>query len=185
MVRPLRIEYPGAWYHVMNRGAQRRAIVEDDADRACFEEVLGTTSERFQVEVHAWCLMDNHYHLMVRTPEGNLGRAMRHLNGVYTQHFNRRHGRDGALFRGRYKAVLVEAEVYWTHLSRYVHRNPLEAGALADLSAYPWSSYPAYVGKAARPKWLVTDAVLERFGNGAAYRRFVEDPEGEPEVATF
>ena len=185
MVRPLRIEYPGAWYHVMNRGAQRRAIVEGDADRACFEDVLGATSERFRVEVHAWCLMANHYHLMVRTPEGNLGRAMRHLNGVYTQHFNRRHGRDGALFRGRYKAVLVEAQAYWTHLSRYVHRNPLEAGAVAELSAYPWSSYPAYVGKAARPKWLVTDAVLERFGDGAAYRRFVEDPEGEPEIASF
>lgn len=185
MVRPLRIEYPGAWYHVMNRGAQRRAIVEDDADRDCFQAVMAAMSERFRVEVHAWCLMDNHYHLMVRTPEGNLGRAMRHLNGVYTQHFNRWHGRDGALFRGRYKAVLVEAEAYWTHLSRYVHRNPLEAGVVAELPAYPWSSYPAYVGKVAQPEWLATNAVLERFGDRAAYRRFVEEAEGESEIATF
>lgn len=174
-MRPLRIEFEGAWYHVMNRGLARRRIFSDGADRRAFLQLLEAIWRRFGVEIHAYCLMDNHYHLLVRTPAAGLGRAMRHLNGVYTQGYNRRHGRDGPLFRGRYKAVLVDAEAYWLHLSRYVHRNPLEARRVEDLRAYPWSSYPCYVdGRRGCPEWLVTGEVLGGFPSRQAYRRFVE-----------
>jgi len=185
MARPLRIEYPGAWYHAMNRGAQRQAIYADDTDREKFVELLGELGERFGLEVHAWCLMGNHYHVMVRTAEVGLSRAMRHLNGVYTQYFNRRHRRDGPLFRGRYKAVLVEADVYWSHLSRYVHRNPLEAGLINVLSEYRWSSYRAYIGKASKPQWLHTQRVLEQFCDRTTYQRFVEQVAADAVVDAF
>lgn len=185
MARPLRIEFEGAWYHVMNRGAGRKAIFRNDADRRYFLKLLQEISDRFAVEIHAFCLMDNHYHLMVHTPEGNLGRAMRHLNGLYTQHHNRKARQDGPLFRGRYKAILVEADAYWTQLSRYVHRNPLEAKAVRTLTAYPWSSYPAYVGKAAHPSWLKTRYILDAIGGARAYRRFVESAESNPELDKF
>jgi len=185
MARPLRIEFEGAWYHVMNRGAGRKAIFRTDADRRYFLKLLRDVSERFEIEVHAYCLMDNHYHLMLRTPEGNLGRAMRHLNGLYTQHHNRQARQDGPLFRGRYKAILVEADAYWTHLSRYVHRNPLEAKIVRTLSGYPWSSYPVYLGKTSRPKWLQCRYLLDAIGGPSAYRRFVEGPQTNLEIDAF
>ena len=130
MARPLRIEFKGAWYHVMNRGAGRCRIFENDAQRHYFLSLLEVTCERFNAEWHAYCLMTNHYHLMLRTPQGNLQRIMRHINGVYTQYYNRESRRDGPLFRGRYKAILVDAEAYWTHLSRYIHRNPVDASVV-------------------------------------------------------
>ena len=156
MARPLRIEYPGAWYHVMNRGAGRKLIFKTDAQRSYFLALLADAHARFHAEIHAYCLMGNHYHLLVRTPEGNLQRIMRHINGVYTQYFNRVEKKDGALFRGRYKAILVDAEAYWLELSRYIHRNPLEAHIPRRLDDYRWSSYPAYVGKVKPPAWLDT-----------------------------
>src|SRR5690625_2272987 len=116
MARPLRIEFAGAWYHVMNRGARREAIFQSDEQREYFLSLLSVTAERFNAEWHAYCLMDNHYHLMLRTPEGNLQRIMRHVNGLYTQYFNRTEGHDGSLFRGRYKAVLVDAQTHWLGL---------------------------------------------------------------------
>jgi REP element-mobilizing transposase RayT len=185
MARPLRIEFEGAWYHVMNRGAGRKAIFRNDADRRHFLKLLQELCERFEVEIHAYCLMDNHYHLMLRTPEGNLGRAMRHLNGLYTQHHNRSARQDGALFRGRYKAILVEADAYWTHLSRYVHRNPLEAKVVRSLPAYPWSSYPAYLNKSPRPKWLHCRYILDAIGSSPVYRRFVESTESNLELDSY
>jgi len=112
----------------MNRGAGRGAIFKNDDQRHYFLDLLTVVSERFQAECHAYCLMTNHYHLMLRTPKGNLQRIMRHINGVYTQYYNRTAGSDGPLFRGRYKAVLVDAQSYWAQLSRYIHRNPLDAG---------------------------------------------------------
>jgi len=130
----------------MNRGAGRRVIFKSDDHRRYFLNLLDVVSERFQSECHAYCLMDNHYHLMLRTPKGNLQRIMRHINGVYTQYYNREVGTDGPLFRGRYKAVLVNAHAYWSHLSRYIHRNPLDAGIVEDLENYPWSSFPAFTG---------------------------------------
>jgi len=187
MARPLRIEFPGAWYHVMNRGASRQAIFTADEQRERFLSLLADTAERFNAEWHAYCLMDTHYHLLLRTPEGNLQRIMRHVNGLYTQYHNRMTGRDGPLFRGRYKAVLVDAEAYWVQLSRYIHRNPLEAGLVEDLSAYPWSSYPAYIGRATRPAWLSCDYVLGAIARRNArvrYRAYVESG-AEDEVAAF
>lgn len=160
MARPLRIEYNGAWYHVINRGAGRRAVFTTDEQRRYFLSLLADASDRFNAEWHAYCLMANHYHLLVRIPEANLQRIMRHINGLYTQYYNRTEGRDGPLFRGRYKAILVEAQAYWTQLSRYIHRNPLEAGLVKRLDRYRWSSYPAYIGKQKRPDWLTCEYIL-------------------------
>lgn len=176
MSRPLRIEYPGAWYHVMNRGAGRQSICHNMEHRQLFLELLGEVSDRFSIEIHAFCLMDNHYHLMIHTPLGNLSPAMRHLNGVYTQRFNRLTARDGSLFRGRYKAILVEADSYALQLSRYIHLNPVEAGLVTEPARHSWSSYPAYIGSShpVRP-WLCTSFLLNMFnGERESYRSFVE-----------
>lgn len=186
MARPLRIEYPGAWYHVMNRVAGRQRVL-DAATHALFLDLLGETCERFSVECHAYCLLDNHYHLLLHTPKAGLGRALRHLNGLFTQRFNRRRHRDGPLFRGRYKAILVEADSYLLALSRYIHRNPLEAGLVKQLDRYPWSSYPAYVGRVPSPGWLRTADVLKRVATRSRvtrYREYVER-EGEDDVTAF
>jgi putative transposase len=179
MSRPLRIEYEGAWYHVMNRGADRRRVFKTDSQRGYFLSLLGETGERFNAEWHAYCLMGNHYHLMVRTPEGNLQRIMRHVNGLYTQYFNRGEGRDGALFRGRYKAIVVDAEAYWLELSRYIHRNPLEAHLVTDLAAYLWSSYRAYCGLEKPPEWLTTRYILDAIGQKSRHRRYATFVAGE------
>ena len=182
MTRPLRIEYPGAWYHVMNRGSTRQAVFKTDAQRHYFLSLLADTHNRFQAEWHVYCLMDNHYHLLVRTVDGNLQRIMRHVNGLYTQYFNRSERRDGPLFRGRYKAVLVDAESHWLELSRYIHRNPLEARICRHLDEYPWSSYLAYVGKVSRPEWLTTGYVLDAIGKRnrqARYAAFVDQDTDE------
>lgn len=175
MARPLRIEFEGAWYHVMNRGAGRQEVFASDSQRERFLELLCDLAERFGIETHAYCLMGNHYHLLVQTPLGNLGRGMRHLNGVYTQFFNREQRRDGALFRGRYKAILVDADEYLLHLTSYIHRNPIEAGMVDQLEDYRWSSYPAYTGRTAAPVWLRRDMVYSMLGGKARrYRSFVE-----------
>lgn len=187
MARPLRIEYEGAWYHVMNRGASRQWVFNTDEQRQYFLSLLAGTASRFNAEWHAYCLMGSHYHLLVRTPDGNLQRIMRHVNGLYTQYFNRSEGRDGALFRGRYKAILVEAHAYWAQLSRYVHRNPVEAGLVDELEDYPWSSYPAYIGQAARPQWLTCSYILKSLagqGSEEYYRTYVESGVDE-EIAAF
>ena len=174
MARPLRIEFEGAWYHVMNRGAARRDVFVSDSQRERFLELLGDLAERFGIETHVYCLMGNHYHLLLHTPFGNLGRGMRHLNGVYTQFFNRDQARDGALFRGRYKAILVDADAYLLHLSSYIHRNPLEAGMVERLEDYPWSSYAAYVAQTATPPWLHRAMVYSMLGGkGKRYQAFL------------
>ena len=187
MARPLRIEYPGAWYHVMHRVAGRRLALRGAWCEALFTHLLGDVRERFGVECHAWCLMGNHYHLLLHTPEANLGHAMRQFNGVFTQRHNRRSGKDGALFRGRYRAIVVEADSYLLALSRYIHRNPLEAGLTKRLDAYAASSFPAYAGLAPQPDWLETATVLGMIGQRAQrrrYRRYVEAP-GAGEVEAF
>ena len=165
MVRPLRIEYPGAWYHVMNRGLGRKNIFLTPQDRSGFFDILGDTSETFKFEVHAYSLMDNHYHLLIHTPKGGLGRAKRHLNGVYTQQFNKRHRTDGPLFRGRYKALLVETDEYLLQLLRYIHLNPVEAGICRNPLEHAWTSHGAYFRPRLRPQWLVRDEVLGGFGS--------------------
>ena len=163
MSRPLRIEYPGAWYHVMNRGRRREQICQDEEDYRLFLEVLQDTAKMWNLKVAAYCLMSNHYHLLVQTPDGNLSRCMRHLNGVYTQRYNRRHGIDGQLFRGRYKAVLVEDDSHLLELLRYIHRNPIEAHIVSTLAAYKWCSHRGYLADDRGWSWLHRDFLLKMF----------------------
>ncbi len=189
MSRPLRLEFPGAWYHVMNRGLARQPIFRNRDCYAVFLDTLVEAHRRFDLQIHAYCLMGNHYHLLVHTPRGNLGRAMRHINGVYTQRFNRLQHRDGPLFRGRYKAILVDADSYLLSLSRYIHRNPIETRKpLVDrLEDFAWSSYPAYVNQSPAPDWLYRDfvyAALGRRDKFRGYREYVERS-GSAEVESF
>jgi len=164
MPRPLRIEYENAYYHVMNRGRSRQDIFHDKKYYQIFLNTLAGAHKRFGIQIQSYCLMQNHYHLLIKTPEGNLGRAMRHINGLYTQRYNRMRKADGSLFRGRYKAILVEEDSYQLQLSRYIHRNPLEAGIIGELESYPWSSYSNYLGKAKSPEWLYPQEVLAQLG---------------------
>ena len=177
MPRPLRIEYENAYYHVMNRGAGRRIFYGEEYYQA-FLATLEEAHARFGLEVLAYCLMGNHYHLLVKTPLANLGRAMRHINGVYTQRHNRLRKIDGALFRGRYKAICVEEDSYQLQLSRYIHRNPLVAKMVERLEDYPWSSYPYYISATTKPAWLYTSEIFAQLGAKSKmrqkYRHFVE-----------
>jgi putative transposase len=187
MARPLRIEFPGGLYHVTSRGDRREEIYLDDADRTNWLTLFGHVCKRFNWVCHAYCLMDNHYHIVVETAEGNLSKGMRQLNGVYTQTFNRAHNRVGHVYQGRYKAILVEKESYLLELSRYVVLNPVRAGRVKDVDQWPWSSYSAMIGKSSRPEWLQTDWILGQFGKQrkravAAYRDFVCAGVGLPSV---
>jgi putative transposase len=164
MARPLRIEYPGAWYHVMNRGRRRETIFQSDPDYRSFMEVLGECVRLFKIEVHAYSLMTNHYHLLIRTPKANLSRAMRHLNGVYTQKINKRYRYEGSLFRGRYKSIVVEEDTYFKELLRYIHRNPLRAKVVRRIIDHKWTSHRSYMTSGEGPKWLSKDTALGKFG---------------------
>ena len=146
MARPIRIEFSGALYHVTTRGDRREAIYEDDDDRRIFLEVLGQVVADFNWICHAYCLMSNHYHLVVETPDGNLSKGMRQLNGVFTQSSNRRHGRTGHLFQGRYKAILVDGDSDLLELARYVVLNPVRAGVVPVPGRWLWSRYQAMIG---------------------------------------
>ncbi len=154
MSRPLRIEYPGAWYHVMNRGRRNEKIFADDMDYAMFVELLEDASEMWKVNIAAYCLMPNHYHILLQTPDGNISRTMRHINGVYTQRSNRKYGYDGQLFRGRYKSILVDGDSYLLQLVRYIHQNPIKAGVVTTLDSYKWSSHKGYLSIAQKWNWL-------------------------------
>ncbi|MFO7723946.1 MAG: transposase [Oceanipulchritudo sp.] len=189
MARPLRIEYPDAWYHVMNRGRRGENIFADRTDYEIFLGVLQDSSVLFNGRFAAFCLMSNHYHILVQTPLGNLSRIMRHINGVYTQHYNRRHAVDGQLFRGRYKSVLVDADNHLLELLRYIHRNPVRADICNSVGDYPWSSHRAYVSKAEKWAWVYQDFLLSMFSKipGKAekeYRKFVQHEEPE-EIKDF
>ena len=176
MSRPLRLVYPGAVYHITSRGNAQAAIFLDDEDRDSFLAVLAGCVARFGWVCHAYCLMDNHYHLIIETPDANLSAGMRQLNGVYTQRFNRRHRRSGHVFQGRFKAIAVERDSYLLELCRYVALNPVRAKMVQDVSEYAWSSYPATMGGVPAPSWLQTDWVLSQFGKNrkAARRRYME-----------
>lgn len=156
MSRPLRIEFPCAVYHVTSWGDRREPIFVDDGDRQDMLAVVAQAIDRFDAEVLAYCLMGNHCHFVLHTRVANLSRLMRHLNGVYTQNFNRRHQKVGHLFQGRFKAVLVDRDAYLLEVCRYVELNPVRARMVAEPGAWPWSSYRAHVGAAATPDWLDT-----------------------------
>ena len=177
MARQVRIEFPGAMYHVMARGDRREFIVRDDEDRRTFVRTLGEGCERAGFQVHAWVLMSNHYHLLLETPEANLSRGMGWLQNAYTRRINTRHRLWGHLFGGRYKAILVEAgNCFWALLD-YIHLNPVRAGVVRDregLEAFGWSSLAAYIGwPSRRPQWLETDMGFSVVGckDSAAGRR--------------
>ena len=187
MARPLRIEFAGGFYHVTTRGDRREDIFLDDADRLAWLALFGQVCQRFNWVCHAWCLMDNHYHVVVETVEGNLAQGMRHLNGVYTQTFNRTHDRVGHVFQGRYKAVIVEKDRYLLELARYVVLNPLRARIVKDVAAWPWSSYAAMTCTQAAPEWLQTDWILGQFAEQRSrainlYVDFVRAGVGLPSV---
>lgn len=177
MTRPLRLEFPGALYHVTARGNRRNPIYRDDGDRRAWLDILGRVCERHHFVVHSFCQMTNHYHLLVETVEGNLSQGMRQLNGLYTQRFNWRHGLVGHLFQGRYKAILVQKESYLLELSRYIVLNPLRAKLVSSLDDWQWSSH-YFVSQEHSLSWLERDWLLGRFGTAhaaavAAYRAFV------------
>ncbi len=174
MARPLRIQYPGAVYHVMARGNHGQVVFGDDQDRQLFLAALAEACQKTGWRIHAYVLMGNHYHLLVETPEPNLVAGMKWLQGTFTQRHNRRHRRFGHLFQGRYKAVLVEGQVeanYLQVVSTYIHLNPARAGLVRigsqPLKGYRWSSYPWYLQRAGRrPGWLATEPVLGSLGLG-------------------
>ena len=163
MARPLRIELSGGLYHVTSRGDRREDIYFSEADREAWLALFAQVCARFNWICHAYCLMTNHYHLIIETPEGNLANGMRQLNGVYTQIVNRAHGRVGHVFQGRYKAILVDKESYLLELVRYVVLNPVRAGMVDNVADWPWSSYPVMIGELPSPVWLQTDWILGQF----------------------
>ena len=164
MARPLRLEFPGALYHVTSRGDRREDIYLNDADRQRWLDLLGEVCVRHNWLCHAYCLMDNHFHIVIETVDGNLSAGMRQLNGVYTQWHNRTHGRVGHVFQGRFKAIIVQREAYLLELARYVVLNPVRAGICQMPEQWRWSSYLAMVGQAHRPNWLHTEWLLGQFG---------------------
>ncbi len=154
MARSLRLEFENAVYHVTSRGDRREPIFEDDVDRQVLLDTAAQGFERFHASALAWCLMGNHYHFVLQTRQANLSLLMRHINGNYSQAFNRRHGLVGHVFQGRFKAIVVDTDSYLLEVCRYVDLNPVRAGMVAGPADWPWSSYRAHAGLAARPAWL-------------------------------
>ena len=171
MSRPWRIEYAGALYHLLSRGNQRSDIFVDGKDRSSFLDAVGEMSKRFEIDIFAYVLMDTHYHILARTRQANLKKAMQWFGTTYTQRFNRRHFRSGHLFQGRYKSIIVQNDAYLLQLSYYIHRNPLRAGMVKRLADYRWSSYKVYAYGRKTPKWLSTDLILSQFTGDPDHQR--------------
>jgi len=179
MTRPLRVEYPDAYYHVINRGNYQEKIFINDRDKEKFLEYLEKAAERFSIIIHSYCLMSNHYHLLIQTPDSNLSLAMQWINVSYATYFNRKRDRRGHLFQGRFKAILIDADEYLKHLSRYIHLNPVRAKMVSSPAVYQWSSYGAFIGKQKPPQFLETSWLLSSFGKNKKqargnYQDFVE-----------
>ena len=184
MARPLRIKFPGAVYHITSRGNARQNIFLNDADRRLFLTVLADVVEKYRWQCYSYCLMNNHYHLLIETTEGNLSQSMRQLNGVYTQTFNRNHQRVGHVFQGRYKAILVEKDSYLLMLCRYIVMNPVRAKMVLKPEQWHWSSYRATTGQTRRPHFLNTEWILSQFHKNESealrqYREFMIEQPGE------
>jgi REP-associated tyrosine transposase len=183
MARPLRIEYEGALYHVTSRGNARQDVFLDDEDRQKFLQNLAHVVERFDWICHAYCLMNNHYHLLIETPRANLSQGMQLLNSMLSQRFNRRHKRVGHALQGRFKGILVEKESHLLELARYIVLNPVRAKAVEHPGDYTWSSYRATVGDAQPESLLTVDWILSQFGRNvaqarSAHRQFVAEGQG-------
>jgi putative transposase len=187
MARPLRIEFDGALYHVTSRGNDRKAIFKDGSDRELFLNTLAQVAERFHWICHAYCLMNNHYHLVIETPDGNLSKGMRQLNGVYTQAFNKRHRRVGHVFQGRFKGILVQKDSHFLEVCRYVVLNPVGAKMVGHPRQWRWSSYRATAGSTQPHACLTVDDILSHFGQRKAaaqkkYAEFVQAGIGNPSI---
>ena len=177
MTRQWRIEFEGAYYHILSRGNERRDIFADDCDRISFLEILGQMSERFEIEVYAYVLMNNHYHLLLKTNKPNISQGMQWFGTTYTRRYNIKHKRNGHLFQGRFKNFLVQNDKYLMLLSCYIHRNPLRAGIVRWLVDYRWSSYPVYAYNKKPPEWLRTAPILSHFDakdKNKAYREMTQ-----------
>lgn len=179
MARPLRIEYPGAFYHITTRGNHRQKIFLKDKDYVSFFKVIDKVFERYPFFIHCFVLMGNHYHLLLETPEGKLSKIMQFINSQYTHLFNFTNGKSGHVFQGRYKSLLIDKDAYLLELSRYIHLNPLKAGVVKDLTAYRWSSFSYYAGLQPAPKWLRIDLILSNWDMNNlqkafnSYKRFI------------
>ena len=189
MARPLRIEYPGAVYHVTSPGNEKKPVFKDDTDRQNFLNTLQHVNKRYHWICHAYCLMTNHYHLLIETPDGNLALGMRQMNGVYTQLFNKLHGRTGHLFQGRYKAILIQKDSHLLEVCRYVVLNPVRARMVEKPDDWKWSSYLATAGRERPQPGLTTDWVLGQFSGKRSkaeqeYRQFVSWGIGKPTIWT-
>lgn len=171
MSRPVRIEFPGAHYHVTSKGTKGRAVFLSDEDRAAFLKVLNTVVSRYGWLIHSYVLMTDHYHLVVGVPEANLSRGMRQLNGVYTQQFNRAYGQEGSLFQGRFRSILFEKETFLVPLCRHVVLNPVRTGEVKSPQAWQWSSHRAMAGMIKAPSFLYQEDVLAAFGKKVSERR--------------
>lgn len=190
MARPLRIEFPGAVYHITSRGNEKKAIFRDDVDRHMFLTTLEGVILRYNWLCHAYCLMDNHYHLIIDTPDGNLSIGMRQLNGIYTQRFNKRYGRVGHLFQGRFNAVLVQKDSHLLEACRYVVLNPVRAKEVQMPEQWTWSSYRGTAGRSKPHRCLETNWLLSQFSpkrNVAEtlYRGFVTDGIAAESIGTM
>lgn len=187
MARPLRLELAGGLYHVTSRGDRREDIYTDDKDREEWLSLLGRVCFRFNWRCHAYCLMDNHYHVVIETAETNLSKGMRQLNGVYTQYYNRRHNRVGHVYQGRFKGIMVEQDAYLLELARYVVLNPLRANMVKNIQDWKWSSYHAMTDKSPVPPWLETNWVLGQFSKQrkraiTQYINFIREGVGLPSI---
>jgi REP element-mobilizing transposase RayT len=190
MGRPLRIEYPGAVYHITSRGNERKDIFLDDRDRVAFLEILKDYHERFGIIIHSYVLMDNHYHIILETPKGNLLKVMHGINSRYTGYFNRKYSRSGHLFQGRYKAILVDKDIYLVELSRYIHLNPVRAKVVKKPEKFRWSSYRGYIGNEKEEVWMEYAWVLSKFAkrkktSRQRYREYVEKEMGGEQKNPF
>ncbi len=185
MARPLRLEYAGALYHITSRGNREDDIYEDDSDCKLFIDLLDKIAGTHNWICHAYCLMSNHFHLLIETPDANLSKGMRQLNGIYTQQFNRAHNRAGHVFQGRYKAIIVDKQSYLQELARYIVLNPVRAQIVRSAREWPWSSYRATAGQAPGPMNLQTDELLASFGKRKSrarelYKQFITEGKKQP-----